>query len=630
MASRENNPGDPGQSPGTLRLPRQALGSLCRGLGRTAGPLISYEVLLKILQAALLGPFSAWVLGAMISATGSVAVSNEQILSFACSPLGVVTLLVSLTLGSLITLLEQSGLIRIAAAAYAGRPASSLAALWHALRNSLRLLVLALLQILMYAALLVPFLAVAGGAYLAWLSEHDINYYLAERPPIFWRALGVGGAAVAGAAVLAAWLYVRLLFALPACVLANQRPWASLRLSFQLTRGVALRLAGYVLVWLVAVGLVGGVLGGLLQLAERLAIGLAGQQLAALIPTLAGLVLLNLLTGALLSLLTMTTHALLVVWLYRQATKGHPGPRPEPAPALPDAAGMPGWLSRKRLVFAAAMALLVAMAAVSALLLEQIGIQDRVAVTAHRGSSRSAPENTISAVEAAIAQGADFAEIDVQQTADGTIVVLHDSDLMRVARLNKKIWEVEYAEIASLDAGSWFSEDFRGERIPTLQQTIDAARGRIRLNIELKLSGPDQRLVEGVLRLVRENGFHGECVLSSLSSEAVLKAKALERRVRVGHIVSVALGEVSKLDVDFLSVHEKQVTAGLVRRLHRAGKQVHAWTVNDRRRMSALIDLGVDNIITDEPRTVREVLAERAEMSNAERILLGARDWLAR
>src|SRR5262249_2835558 len=112
-----------------------------------------------------------------------------------------------------------------------------------------------------------------------------------------------------------------------------------------------------------------------------------------------------------------------------------------------------------------------------------------VKVTAQRGHARAAPENTLSAVRAAIASGADYAEVDVQQTADGVVVLLHDRDLKRVAGVSRRLDELSYDEVRRLDVGSWFSPAFAGERVPTLVEVIDLCRGRIRLNIELKFFG---------------------------------------------------------------------------------------------------------------------------------------------
>ena len=103
--------------------------------------------------------------------------------------------------------------------------------------------------------------------------------------------------------------------------------------------------------------------------------------------------------------------------------------------------------------------------------------------------------------------------------------VLHDSDLMRVAGLNKQIWEISYDEIKTLDAGSWFSEEFRGERIPTLAETIETARGRIKLNIELKFNGHEQSLSQRVIRIVREHGFENECIVTTLDYDRLMEVR---------------------------------------------------------------------------------------------------------
>src|SRR5262249_22055869 len=93
-----------------------------------------------------------------------------------------------------------------------------------------------------------------------------------------------------------------------------------------------------------------------------------------------------------------------------------------------------------------------------------------VRVTAHRGHARAAPENTLSAIRKAIESGADYVEMDVQQTADGVVVLLHDRDLKRVAGVSRRLDELSYDEVRKLDVGSWFDPAFAGERVPTLEQ----------------------------------------------------------------------------------------------------------------------------------------------------------------
>ncbi|NQT11461.1 MAG: glycerophosphodiester phosphodiesterase, partial [Planctomycetes bacterium] len=543
---------------------------------------------------------------------------------------GIAALGVSVSLGFLITFLEEAGLMSIASTTYSGEPVSAVGALRQAFGRGRDLVGLALVTFVLGFVSFLPFAAAVGTAYSAWLTEYDINYYLAERPPAFWRAVAVAGVALVGLVLTWGWLYVRLMFALPACILANQRPVAGLKTSLRLTQGSVLRMTAVLLTWLLLIAIFSGLVGAVVQVVEYVGIKAAGERLGVLIPTLAGLVTLNLVTAAVISFVTVTTNALVIVRLYHDAAAGEADLRPQPAGVPPVPARLPHWLTTKRLLVGAALLFLGATVAITYFLVEQIGIDDEVAITAHRAGCRSAPENTTSALEASIREGADFAEIDVQETADGVIVVLHDADLMRTAGLRKNIWNIEYDELKSLDAGSWFSPEFRDQRIPTLQQMIDVARGRIRLNVELKFNGHDEKLVERVVRILAENDFQSECVVSSLDYEALVEAKALDERLEIGHIVSVAIGNVTKLDVDFLSVNQENVTSRYVQSIHGADKQVHVWTVNDRKRMSSLVDLGVDNIITDDPATLRAVLDERAEMINAERILLGFRNWLAR
>ena len=134
-------------------------------------------------------------------------------------------------------------------------------------------------------------------------------------------------------------------------------------------------------------------------------------------------------------------------------------------------------------------------------------IVESVKVTAHRGSSARAPENTLSAVRQAITDGADFAEIDVQTTADGELVVLHDGDLMRMAGDSRRLRDLTLSQAKELDVGKKFNAEFEGERIPTLAEVIRLSRGRIQLNIELKYNWPDPSLAGKVVELLRREGF---------------------------------------------------------------------------------------------------------------------------
>ena len=232
-------------------------------------------------------------------------------------------------------------------------------------------------------------------------------------------------------------------------------------------------------------------------------------------------------------------------------------------------------------------------------------------VTAHRGGAKTAPENTLASLEAAINNLSDYAEIDVQETKDGELVLLHDNNLKRTTGVNWKIWETTLEEVKTLDAGSSFSADFAGEQVPTLREALELCRGRLELNIEVKNNHHNADVAVKTAEMITEMGMEDQCAISSMSYDFLKDVKEVNPQIRTGYIMSVAYGRVELLEyADFLSVHYDCVNERFMERAHEAGKEVHVWTVNSRKLMRRMKALGVDNIITDRPGVVREILME--------------------
>jgi len=237
-------------------------------------------------------------------------------------------------------------------------------------------------------------------------------------------------------------------------------------------------------------------------------------------------------------------------------------------------------------------------------------------------------QNSLSAVRQAIADGAHWAEIDVQETADGEVVVHHDSDFMKVAGVATKIWDITLADLQKIDIGSRFSPAFEGERVPTLASVLDASKGRIGVLIELKYYGHDKQLEDKVARLVDERGMAPQIEVMSLDLAGVRKMKALRPGWKVGLLMSVSAGSLETSGADFLAVNAAFATRRFVRSRHRQGTKVYVWTVDDPSTMSAMIGRGVDGVITNTPAVAKAVLAQRAGMSPAVRVLLVLADVL--
>ena len=226
---------------------------------------------------------------------------------------------------------------------------------------------------------------------------------------------------------------------------------------------------------------------------------------------------------------------------------------------------------------------------------------------AHRGASGHAPENTIAAVEKAIALGAGMAEIDIQQTADDRFAVFHDDTLERTTNGSGPLWEKTLAELQALDAGSWFGPEYIGERIPSLEDVLETTCGRLPLNIELKLHGHERQLVDLVIRTLHDNNIEDRCLRNSLVTcfdhRVAVAVKQADRALTVGAILGRQqdTDRIFALPVDVLSAEKSLVDADFMAAARRAGKQVHVWTVNDPEDMRRLIDLGVDAVITNYP-----------------------------
>ena len=592
-------------------------------LRRCLPQLLIFDILFKILAFVLLSPLLAWLFRAMLGASGSRAIGNTDILLFLLSPLGLATLALVVPAGFALVFLELAGLMAIGMGAASGRFVGWYAALRFALGRFSRIVGLSMFWLLLAAVSLLPFAAAGLVVHRLLLSGHDINYYLQLKPPEFRTAFALGVCLAVGAALVLAALFTALAFALPLSFFGEASQRRAVTGSLKLVKKNYRRVAPALLVYLVSWGLFSGAVNMVVYWLGKLLVGAAGERMHLLVPLLGTVVAINVLSGVIIAFAATAFGCLLVARLYREV-RGEAIPEsafleqlekdPRDGPRRP--------VPRKALIAAAAVALVIAVVT-SLALLETVSLEDRVEITAHRGYSLAAPENTISAVEGAIAVGADMVEFDVQETADGVIVVVHDADLMRMAGEPLVVTKTAFGRLRKVDVGSRFGEEFAGERIPTLDEVIDTARGKIRLNVELKTyAGDYRRLAEKVVRTLEERHMTDDAVIMSLEYREVQEVRRLNPEITVGFTPAAALGDITRLDCDFLAVSTSMAQGTLIAAAHGQGKEVHVWTVNEPVDISTMIDRGVDNIITDDPGAAVKVLEERAALSNTERLLL--------
>lgn len=230
---------------------------------------------------------------------------------------------------------------------------------------------------------------------------------------------------------------------------------------------------------------------------------------------------------------------------------------------------------------------------------------------------------TPSTLSDAIDAGANLIELDVQQTKDGVLVVMHDSSLRRTTGDKRSIWEVDYDEIADLDAGSWFDPAYANARISTLEDVLRFVGGKVQLNIEIKPTKHNtDDLEQNVADLIAQYGYEDKCWVTSFSYTSLKKVKQANPNIRTGYIMSVAYGRFYTLKyADAFSLNKVFITRQVVNSAHQAGKQVFAWTVNSTSEVRSLCNLHVDSIITDDPVMAQQVIARNNSSETLRTIL---------
>lgn len=244
-------------------------------------------------------------------------------------------------------------------------------------------------------------------------------------------------------------------------------------------------------------------------------------------------------------------------------------------------------------------------------------------VVAHRGASGYAPENTLASIKKAIAMGVDMVEIDVQLTKDKQVVLMHDLTVDRTTNGKGKVRDLQFDEIRKLDAGSWFSSEYAGEKIPTLEEVIETVKGKCKLLIEVKRVKTNKPEIEAkIIQLIDKYNAYDWCIVQSFETEVVKNIQALDKSVECHKLVTMNLsvlplhldsriktGTIYKYKtVQAINPYFKMLNKRKVDKIHSRGQKIITWTVNEKEDMKRMIEMGVDGIITNYPDRLIELL----------------------
>lgn len=578
--------------------------------------LALFELLFRAATALALGPLLRLLFDAAMAAQGYAYLTWENVGSFLLRPLSVVLAVVVVLLLMLLAVFELAGVLVVLERGSRGEEIGLRELLPLAARQSLRALAPRNLGLAAYVLVLVPLvnLGVSTGVVRSLAMPEFVEEFIYQSGAL---TLAYGLAVLLLVALLVRWAYA-----------LNAFVWEGLDFRQSLARSVWMgrhrRLRD--LLWIVgtqAAVALGAVLVLLLGAgaAAVLAQALSERPVVAAVASSLALVPLAFFAVICLALSPALGYAC-VSALYLARVGRHAVPRASRRP------------SRRRAVLAGVTVALGVCACSGLLLafgprlLEPLGRGGaRVELTAHRGASLVAPENTMAAFRKAREQGADWIELDLQQAADGGVFVSHDARLRRVSGVDKAAWELTLDEVRALDAGSRFSPEFAGERYPTLEEVLAWAKETgMHLNVELKPTGHEHDLEREVARQVREAGVGSQCVFASQSYDCLLRLREAAPELRRAYVMTLAYGDLCQLDAaDVFSIEETSCTAQLVGYLHDHGREVLAWTVNDGPNVTRVVENGVDGVITDDVPYARETIVEREG-----RTPVGvALDWIA-
>ena len=237
-------------------------------------------------------------------------------------------------------------------------------------------------------------------------------------------------------------------------------------------------------------------------------------------------------------------------------------------------------------------------------------------ITGHRSAAGLAPENTLASIQLAMDLGVDRIEIDVQQTKDNVVIVLHDRTLRRTTTGLGYVKTKDYDEILKHSAGYKFNRHYVKEKVPTLDEVIKLINGKVELLIETKYSFMYYPNIERhIINIIKNNDAKSWCNVISFNARALFRTHKLDKEIRLGKLF---VGKHAKLPlswdkgvnlkplqryhfVDEIIVKHSYATSAIIKRVHEFGKQLHVWTVNDPVTIEKLINRGVDGIISDYP-----------------------------
>lgn len=579
--------------------------------------ILTIHLLYSALAVIIFVPLTGLVSQTLLRLSGKSMLSDLDIAWFILSPSGMISLILFASLTVSILVFEQTSLMALLYGHLHKQQLTALSALAYTLKHSKKIFFFALQLVLRLLLITLPFVALSGA--IAWLtiSDYDINYYLTAKPPVFFLTIALIATLLTSMFVL----LVRQLFnwslSLPILLFSDTTPSQIFSSSTKQILGYKKELFLSLGLWAILTFVTGSTIIAVIHFLGSTLAPHFFSSTSQLLIFLGLFVICLSLVNFLITSYSSGSFSSLLMLFYKN--KSHDIPASFIQNQKKPIIGINTPLLIGITVTVTGVALWSGFQ-----LLADIKPEQDIQIIAHRGAAGKAPENTIASIQQAIIDGADWIEIDVQETLDGKVIVLHDSDYMKLAGVQKKIWDLTYKETGAIDIGSWFDIKFASERTPSLAEVLQLAKGKAKVLIELKYYGHTDKLEHRVAKIVEEAEMTNDVAVMSLKLDGIQQFHAIRPKWQTGLLTTKAIGKIANMDMNFMAINMAAAKPAFIRSIHNAGKDVYVWTVNEQIAMFRMMSLGVDGIITDEPELAVNVRKKHTDLSSVERLAFNA------
>ncbi|OEF97374.1 glycerophosphoryl diester phosphodiesterase membrane domain-containing protein [Desulfuribacillus alkaliarsenatis] len=567
---------------------------------------IVFEFIYLLLTSFLFVPLIAYIFNRALIAMGSSSLLNSDVFKIVLSIEGVIGLLVIGLIAVTVIFIEFGVLIVIANQQYLKKSVSIIEAVITTVKYIPKILRISVLQLILFLVILIPFIDLSLSPTLmegiempAFLMDQIVDSYLL-------LSLYVVGF------ILIIYFFIRWLFTLHFIIIENKSTVDAIKASHKLTRSNKTRILFALLALNVIISALGILLIAVLSFAPSL-IGVIDRNY--FIENY--LITLSSFLTFILALLLTPINIIVITRLFYQAKTINQAPMIYSSVQTYESTRLANMEERMFRFFGKRKQLLIFIVIfnlVGTFVLnyhvssDVINLGRSVEIAAHRGDPINAPENSISSIRAALDQDVDFVEIDVQITRDGVVVLHHDYTLTRVAGVPYRVADLTYEQLTRLEVGSWFSQEFSGEKIPTLEEAILEVKGKAKLIVDVKPYGPNRALAEGIVEQIERHNMVGEAYVQSFQYEVLQHVRSLNQDIIVGQIMFFAIGNLSALDVDYYAIEQSMLSNQFVKNARRDGRDIWVWTVNHEQDIKEVLRYDIDGIITDYPERVRALI----------------------